>query len=177
MLVADLGVASRIRDRLGHERVRCVSLGTAPEHTSRPLLFATAIPIPWALIARMAIVNRGEFRAIECGAAGYISMAMSRVAMDRAIAGIRRSEPAFTRRTLGRWLRSQQTARPRARGSTLPKRQREIVALIAEGKSDKEIAAMLGIAVNTVRKHVSKMLRRLGAPNRAAAVASEHATC
>lgn len=183
VLVADLGVASRVRDRLGHEHVRCVSLETVPDQAGAALLVTTAIPIPWALITKMAMVNTGlivvvdehddddEYRAIECGAAGYISMSMSPAAMRSAIAGVGRDEPAFTRRVLGRWLRSRR-AYERPNASTLPRRQQEIVALIAEGKGDREIAAMLGIAVTTVHKHVGRMLKRLGAPSRAAAVAS-----
>jgi len=45
----------------------------------------------------------------------------------------------------------------------------EVVALIASGHSDKEIATALGIATATAQKHVTNVLRRLKVPNRAAA--------
>ena len=45
------------------------------------------------------------------------------------------------------------------------------MALVARGASDKEIGGVLGISTATAQKHVTNLLRRLGAPNRAAAVA------
>jgi DNA-binding CsgD family transcriptional regulator len=45
------------------------------------------------------------------------------------------------------------------------------MALAARGASDKEIGGVLGISTATAQKHVTNLLRRLGAPNRAAAVA------
>ena len=50
-------------------------------------------------------------------------------------------------------------------------RQRQIVALIARVASHKEIGGSLGIATATAQNHVPNLLDRLGAPNRAAAVA------
>ena len=56
-----------------------------------------------------------------------------------------------------------------SRASELTPRQREVVALIASGHSDREIASVLGIATTTAQKHVTNVLRRLQVPNRAAA--------
>ena len=51
-------------------------------------------------------------------------------------------------------------------------RQRKVIVLIAAGACDKEIGWSLGITTATAQKHVSNLLRRLAAPNRAAAVAA-----
>ncbi len=53
----------------------------------------------------------------------------------------------------------------------LTSREREVLARVGLGMRDKETAADLGIAENTVRSHVRNLLRRLGASNRAHAVA------
>jgi DNA-binding NarL/FixJ family response regulator len=53
----------------------------------------------------------------------------------------------------------------------LTEREREILRLVAEGLANKEIAARLGISERTVKFHVGEILGRLGAPNRARAVA------
>jgi LuxR family transcriptional regulator, maltose regulon positive regulatory protein len=61
--------------------------------------------------------------------------------------------------------------------SVLTARQAEILRLIAEGKSDRDIAAALGLSEHTVHRHVANILTRLALPSRAAAVgyaASRH---
>jgi DNA-binding NarL/FixJ family response regulator len=52
----------------------------------------------------------------------------------------------------------------------LTEREREVLTLVAEGKTDKEIAVTLGIAESTAKNHVSNVLRKLNVPNRAGAV-------
>jgi DNA-binding CsgD family transcriptional regulator/GAF domain-containing protein len=54
--------------------------------------------------------------------------------------------------------------------SLLTDRQTQIVALVAEGLTDKEIAGQLGTSVRTVQKHLQHVYRRLGATTRAGAV-------
>ena len=54
----------------------------------------------------------------------------------------------------------------------LSKREREIVALIAEGQSNKQIARNLFIALATVKDHVHRVLTKTGLPNRAALAAA-----
>jgi DNA-binding CsgD family transcriptional regulator len=53
----------------------------------------------------------------------------------------------------------------------LTPREREIVVLLAAGLSNREIGERLGIAERTVKFHVGEILARLGASNRAQAVA------
>ena len=53
----------------------------------------------------------------------------------------------------------------------LPNRQLQVLKLIAKGKSNKEIAAVLEISPNTVRIHVSSLFESLGVTSRSAAAA------
>jgi DNA-binding NarL/FixJ family response regulator len=50
----------------------------------------------------------------------------------------------------------------------LSKREAQVCALIAEGRSNKEIASRLFISIGTVKDHVHNVLQKTGAPNRAA---------
>jgi two-component system response regulator DesR len=60
--------------------------------------------------------------------------------------------------------RSEQPAKP------LSEREREVLALIASGATNKEIAGRLYLSPHTVKEHTSSLYRKLGARNRAEAV-------
>jgi DNA-binding NarL/FixJ family response regulator len=57
-------------------------------------------------------------------------------------------------------------------GTTLTNREREILALLADGLGNKQIAARLGISANTVKTHLELLFDRLGVSSRAEAVAT-----
>ena len=117
--------------------------------------------------------ERGEAdEAFRRGLIGYLDAAIPASALDRAVRGARRGEPAFSRELLGAWFRERRSLvrETTAIAGGLTPRQREILALIARGATDKEIGATLGIATSTAQKHVSNLLRRLGVSSRAAAV-------
>lgn len=61
-----------------------------------------------------------------------------------------------------------------ASDSLLTGRQEEILALLAEGRSDEEISKMLYLSEATVRSHVHGIIQRLGVENRVQAVAHSH---
>jgi non-specific serine/threonine protein kinase len=59
----------------------------------------------------------------------------------------------------------------RAQGrSKLSRREREVLALVAEGQSNRQIAAALIISENTAKYHVAQLLNKLGAGSRAEAI-------
>lgn len=53
---------------------------------------------------------------------------------------------------------------------TLSTREREVLALLVTGCTDREIAARLHISPHTVKNHVTRLRKKVGAPNRTAAV-------
>ena len=57
-------------------------------------------------------------------------------------------------------------------GTVLSNREREILALLADGLGNKQIAARLGIATNTVKTHLELLFEKLGVSSRAEAVAA-----
>jgi DNA-binding NarL/FixJ family response regulator len=102
-------------------------------------------------------------QALEAGARSYIVKGMPHEALVNAIrrvhAGGRFLPPPVTR-----------TLSSRLPESSLSTREREVLSLIVRGKSNKEIAAELGIAESTVKCHVSVILMRLDANDRTQAV-------
>ena len=62
------------------------------------------------------------------------------------------------------------SARQTAKRGKLSRREREVLALVAEGRSNREIAAALIISENTAKYHVAQLLNKLGAGSRAEAV-------
>lgn len=61
---------------------------------------------------------------------------------------------------------------PERHDDGLSPRQRQVLALVGDGRTTKEIADRLGLTDASVRTHVRRARLRLGAPNRAAAVAA-----
>lgn len=102
-------------------------------------------------------------QALEAGARSYIIKGMPHDALVSAIrrvhAGGRFLPPPITR-----------TLSARMPESSLSSREREVLSLIVQGNSNKEIAAALGIAESTVKCHVGVILMRLNANDRTQAV-------
>ena len=63
------------------------------------------------------------------------------------------------------------SSKPASLGVDLTDREREVLALIVDGRSNAEISEMLSISLSTARFHVSTILSKLGATNRAEAAA------
>lgn len=106
-------------------------------------------------------------QAFERGADSYVLKGTSSdelVAVVRAVAGGGERIPAEIAAQLARAVRAPRRER-------LTPREREILALLAEGHQNRAIAERLGIAERTVKFHVGEILARLGAVNRAQAVA------
>lgn len=102
--------------------------------------------------------------ALDGGAMGYLQKTAGRTelldALRRVAAGERYLAPAIATRLAGLKL-----------GPAITLREREILSLIAKGRANKDIAATLGIAEDTVKRHISNTLQKLGVSDRAQATA------
>ncbi|MEU9216394.1 response regulator transcription factor [Streptomyces sp. NPDC048376] len=117
-------------------------------------------------------------RALRIGASGFLG---KDVTAEELLDGIRTVaagdallSAAATRSLITRFLDSPDPAAspvPPEDLATLTAREREITALVADGKSDKEIAAELFLSPLTVRTHVQRAKTKLGARDRAQLVA------
>lgn len=102
----------------------------------------------------------------DAGAIGYL---LKQTAANDLIKAIREAKqgnaffsPAISRRMLDHYRRAFMSGQPvRKASETLSSREREVVQLIAEGKTNKQIAAELSISVKTVEKHRQQVMNRL----------------
>ena len=78
---------------------------------------------------------------------------------------------ARVRRLVDRTRRSSNATADLRRLSSLTERERQVLALVAEGRSQKQIASELRISVKTVGSHVQNLLSKLGLHSRVEAVA------
>jgi DNA-binding NarL/FixJ family response regulator len=98
---------------------------------------------------------------IEAGARGYLLKEDADDNLFAAVDALRRHTPYFTAKIavwVARHKRSLQTKAPRTR---LSPRQRETLQLLAEGKTNKEVAAILNISVKTVETHRANIMLKL----------------
>ena len=123
--------------------------------------------------------EQAVFAAIMAGAAGYLLKNTRRAdllsAIRSAAAGDSLLDPGVATAVLAR-LRKLTTSEQDREASSLSEREREVLVLVAQGLTNKEIAARLIIAENTARNHVSRILDKLGLSRRAEAAtfAAQH---
>lgn len=102
--------------------------------------------------------------ALDAGAAGYVQKTASRdellTALRRVAAGGNYLPPELAQRLAN--LR---------RSAAITTREREVLELIAKGHANKQIAALLDISEDTVKRHVSHILEKLDVHDRAQATA------
>jgi two-component system, NarL family, response regulator len=124
-----------------------------------------AIPLLSQSAAVLVLSAYGESieEAIRAGAKGYLLKGAPLDEIERAIATVARGESYIDPR-----LASRLVARSPER---LSEREREVLRLVASGQSNKQIAAKLRISERTAKFHVTAILNKLGAENRAQAVA------
>jgi two-component system response regulator DevR len=119
------------------------------------------------------------FDAIAAGAAGYVLKQIGSDELVRAIETVGRGEalldPGLTRRVLAK-VREAARKEAFAAFPDLTEQELRVLALISEGKTNREIAEALYLGEGTVRNYVSNILGKLGVSNRAeaAAYAVEH---
>ena len=106
--------------------------------------------------------------AIRAGAKGYLLKGATMVEIAAAVRTLAAGGSAFGPRVAA--TLAAEVSRPRGTGP-LTVREREVLRLVADGLLTKQIAKALGISERTVKFHTTSLLRKLGADNRAQAVA------
>jgi DNA-binding NarL/FixJ family response regulator len=118
-----------------------------------------------ALVLTSAADRELVTRAVHAGAAGFLYKDIDPDALVRALRSVHDGHTLLAPEAAGSLLRS--GAAPPVRGiGALTGREREVLAQIAEGRSNREIARLLRVSEKTVKTHVSSVLAKLGVADR-----------
>ncbi len=114
------------------------------------------------LILSMQSNRDAVLRIIKAGARGYVLKDAQADELVRAIETVHAGEAYFSgpiaQIALNQYVSDADDTKPVAK---LSERERQVLALIAEGKSNKEIATHLGIGVRTIETHRERIMRKL----------------
>ena len=118
------------------------------------------------LMLTMHESERLAWEVLNVGALGYVTKSDTARDLVIAIEALRRDKTFFTpkvdRIILDSFLNGGSSKRAKEmQGEQLTSRQREIVQLLAEGKTSKEVSALLNLSVKTVETHRANIMRRL----------------
>jgi DNA-binding NarL/FixJ family response regulator len=120
------------------------------------------------------------FEAVRIGASGFLVKDTEPVELIRAVRvvaeGAALLSPGVTRRLIGEFARRAKPARSAGELALLTAREREIVALVAEGLSNDEIAQRLVLSPATAKTHVSRAMVKLAVRDRAQLVVLAYET-
>jgi DNA-binding NarL/FixJ family response regulator len=135
---------------------------------------APRLPDTRIVMLTVSTDRRDLLDAIRHGAAGYLTKDLSGEALLRAVRGVRHGDLPMSRAHAA--VVVEQLARTMPASSSgsgadgsVSRRENDVLRLLAEGLTDREIAESLAISPRTVESHVSSLLRKLGVRNRAEA--------
>jgi two-component system nitrate/nitrite response regulator NarL len=115
--------------------------------------------------------DQSLFEAVKNGAQGYVLKKIEPQALFSTLRGVAQGEASISRlmaaKLMGEFSRQvNHAASAEGRRQELSPRERGILDLVAQGKTNKEIASVLAIAENTVKNHLKNILEKLHLENR-----------
>lgn len=111
----------------------------------------------------LTVHEAGEYaiRALRGGAVGFLPKSAASTELEQAIQSVIRGEVYISPETSRKTLLEYGKGTKRDLLATLSPRQREVLRLIAEGRTTKQIAQLLEISVKTVETHRAQLMERL----------------
>ena len=117
------------------------------------------------LILSMHDEERYLFEALKAGASGYVLKRAADSDLMDAIRAVERGEPFLTPDAQQALIKDV-LSREEHREEELTPREQEVVTLVAEAHTNREIAALLGLSEKTVENHRANAMRKLGMRDR-----------
>lgn len=121
------------------------------------------------LVLTMHEDDESLFAAVQAGARGYLLKGVERAELVRAVLAVAAGQAVYGAGVAQRVMDSLRGRRAEPALPDLTPRERDVLALLATGTRNAEIARTLGLTEKTVRNHVSAILVKLGVADRTAA--------
>jgi DNA-binding NarL/FixJ family response regulator len=136
-------------------------------------LLMERVPATRVLVLTTHDTDSDVLPAIEAGAIGYLLKDAPREELFRAVRAAARGETVLAPSVAALLLTRIRPQRPLTEGQ-LSAREREVLTLVAEGKTNRETAALLYISEATVKTHLIHIYAKLEVADRASAVAAAY---
>jgi two-component system, NarL family, nitrate/nitrite response regulator NarL len=174
-----VGTAASAADALAQVEALCpeVTLLDMGLSGATELIGALRARAPRATVVALGVAEEPQavLECVEAGAAAYVPRDASlddlTAALEAAARGAVLCSPEIAGSLFRRVAALAGERPPQAEMAALTQREREILALIEEGLSNKEIARRLRVKLATVKNHVHHILEKLGVSGRGAAAA------
>lgn len=164
-------VAAAVRER---PDVCLLDFETSAHALDTATQIASQVPTAGVILLTGRIDEEEFMAAVRVGASGYLPQSVDPGRLPDVVRGVLRGEPAIPRRFVTRLI-AELRNRDRRRSIVVSGGQRidltarewEVVELLLRGATTAEIAAELGLAPVTVRRHFGSVERKLGVSSRA----------
>lgn len=164
-VVGEAGNGHEVIQLVERERPDLVLMDIAiPELTGLEATARITKALPKVRIIILSMHANEEYvrQALHAGASGYLMKGAEPSELELAVKAVMRGDtyltPAVSKKMVDDYLKQNSAD---AKGGVLSPRQREVLKLIAEGRSTKEIAGHLDLSVKTVEGHRAELMRRL----------------
>ncbi len=123
-------------------------------------------PATQVIILSMHSTTEHIFRALEAGVRGYLLKESAGIEVVDAIRAVHSGQRYLSQRISDRiiddYVRQRQAGQVKSPLACLSPREREVLQLVAEGKSSAEIADILSLSLKTVETYRSRLMHKLG---------------
>lgn len=164
-VVGEAGNGHEVIQLVERERPDLVLMDIAiPELTGLEATARITKALPKVRIIILSMHANEEYvrQALHAGASGYLMKGAEPSELELAVKAVMRGDtyltPAVSKKMVDDYLKQNSAD---AKSGALSPRQREVLKLIAEGRSTKEIAGHLDLSVKTVEGHRAELMRRL----------------
>lgn len=176
-VAATAGTASEATELAAHHRPDVMLIDIELPDADGPHILHDILALdasPRALVLTASEADEHVHGALRAGASGYLLKNGDRDELVAAVRSVAAGDaylaPAVTRRLIDGLARQRTTAVLPNVVDTLTDRENEVLKLVAEGRSNGEIADALVVAEQTVKSHVSSIFAKIGVRDRAQAI-------